>query len=300
MDYKKIIRSRKIRVKILNLLDFIPDKLMIKIQYRIKTGRKLNLKNPKRYTEKIQWYKVNHRDPLMAQCVDKYEVRDYVRKCGLENILNECYGVYECIDDIDLEKLPNSFVAKDTLGGGGNSVIIVHDKEKIDKQKFFKEMQGWLDFPYSKKNAGREWVYDGRKHRIIIEKYIDSDKDTGGLIDYKFLCFNGKPELIFVMADRVNGKEAGCGLYDVDFRRLPYTESDEPPLSREIEKPSNYEEMKAIAEKLSKNFLCARIDLYNEKNKILFGEITFYDGSGYMCFDPDTFDFELGNKFILE
>ena len=98
MDYKKLIKNRDTRTAILQILDFVPDDIMLRIQYRIKTGRKLNLKNPKRYTEKIQWYKLCYRDPLMAQCVDKYEVRHYVESCGLKNILNECYGVYSSVD----------------------------------------------------------------------------------------------------------------------------------------------------------------------------------------------------------
>ena len=131
-DYKKLIKSRALRVKLLHLLDWVPDAVMLRIQYFIKTGRILHLKNPKRYTEKLQWYKLYYRDPLMAQCVDKYEVRKYVEKCGLGHILNECYGVFDRADDVNFDKLPNSFVLKDTLGSGGNDVIIVKDKSQTD------------------------------------------------------------------------------------------------------------------------------------------------------------------------
>lgn len=110
-------------------MSFVPDKWMVSLQYKIKTGRKLNLKNPQRFTEKLQWYKIFYRDPMMKQCVDKYEVRKYVEKCGLASILNECYGVYNSPDEIDFFNMPNSFVLKDTLGGGGNSVILVPDKK---------------------------------------------------------------------------------------------------------------------------------------------------------------------------
>ena len=127
MDYKKIIKSRKVREQILRLLRFVPDKTMVKIQYRIKTGRKLNLKNPQRYTEKLQWYKLYYKNPLMIKCVDKYDVREYVKSLGLEEILNECYGVFDKVEDIDFDKLPNQFVMKDTLGGGGDRVIICKD-----------------------------------------------------------------------------------------------------------------------------------------------------------------------------
>lgn len=301
MNYKRIIKSRTVRLKILKLLRFIPDKTMLKIQYRIKTGRKLNLNNPKRYTEKLQWYKVNYRNPLMVTCVDKFEVREYINSIGLSEILIKCFGVYESVEEINWNGLPNSFVLKDTLGGGGNSVIIVKDKSKEDFDKIKIQLQKWLREDYQHKTGGREWpYYSGKKHRIIIEEYIDSNKENGGLIDYKFLCFNGKAELIYVLADRVIGQEAGCGFYDIDFNRLPYTEDDEPPLKREIKKPNNFEELKKIAEKISKEFPCARIDLYDEEDKIIFGEITFFDGSGYMTFTPDQLDFELGEKFKVQ
>ena len=179
MDYKKIIKSRAVRIRIMQALSFVPDKTMLGIQYRIKMGRKLDLKNPKRYTEKLQWYKLYYREPLMAQCVDKYEVRKYVEQCGLGSILNECYGVYETPDEIDFDKLPDQFVLKDTLGGGGNGVIICRDKSTLDIPQTVKTMRNWVK-PVSGKHPGREWVYDQGKNRIVIEKYIPSDPDKGG------------------------------------------------------------------------------------------------------------------------
>ena len=154
MDYKKLIKNRDTRTAILQILDFVPDDIMLRIQYRIKTGRKLNLKNPKRYTEKIQWYKLCYRDPLMAQCVDKYEVRHYVESCGLKNILNECYGVYSSVEEIDFDALPNQFVLKDTLGSGGNSVILVEDKGKSDIDQIRRQLSKWLSKPINRKKSG--------------------------------------------------------------------------------------------------------------------------------------------------
>ena len=167
--------SRSLRCKILYFLSFIPDIQMVKLQYRMKTGEVLNLKNPKRFTEKLQFYKLFYRDLVMKQCVDKYDVREYIERQGLENILNDCFGVFDSPDDIDFSKLPNKFVIKDTLGGGGNSVVIIKDKSKIDMPRLMKQMQAWANEPSDKKHPGREWVYDGRKHRIIIEKFIEAD-----------------------------------------------------------------------------------------------------------------------------
>lgn len=298
MNYKKIIKSRKLRIKILNMLNFIPDKLMLKIQYRIKMGRKLNLKNPQRYTEKLQLYKLNYKNPIMKKCVDKYEVRKYVEERGCSETLNELLGIYNSSDEINFESLPNSFVIKDTLGGGGNSVILVSDKSKLDIERVRMQMNSWVD-KVPKKSPGREWVYDNQKHRIIIEKFIESNIENGGLIDYKFFCFNGRVEYVYGIADRKVGQKAGLGIFDKEFNLLPYYRIDEDKLNRKLEKPINYEKMLNYAEILSNEFPHTRIDLYNQNGKIIFGEITFFDGSGYMKFEPDEFDFKLGEKFDL-
>lgn len=298
MDYKKIIKSRAVRINIMKALSFVPDKTMLEIQYWIKMGRKLNLKNPQRYTEKLQWYKLYYRDPLMAQCVDKYEVRKYVESCGLGDTLNECIGVYNSPDEIDFDTLPNQFVLKDTLGGGGNGVIICKDKSTLDIPRVIDTMRDWVK-PASGKHPGREWVYDCGKNRIVAERYIPSDPEKGGLIDYKFFYFNGKLAYVYGIADRKLGQRSGFGIFSPDFELLPYTRLDEKPLERTLEKPANYEQLKAVAAKLAAPFPHARIDLYDQDGKILFGEITFFDGSGYMKFDPDEFDFMMGSKFEL-
>ena len=300
INYKKIIRSRKMRLSILRFLRFVPDSWMIRIQYRMKTGRKLDLQNPKRFTEKLQWYKLYYRNDLMPQCVDKFDVREYVKRCGLESILNVCYGVFDTPDEIDFSALPDQFVLKDTLGSGGNSVIICRDKSQLDIPAATEQMSGWIKTNHRIRSGGREWpYYSGKPHRIIAEKYIDSDPAEGGLIDYKFICFCGKAEYLYVVADRSLGNGAGFGIYDASYQNLNYFRTDERPLTREIPKPAEYERMLEIAERLSAPFPHARIDLYDQNGIILFGEITFFDGSGYMMFEPDEFDFILGEHFSL-
>lgn len=272
---------------------------MLKLQYRIKTGRKLNLKNPKRYTEKLQWYKLYYRDQDMVRCADKYDVRSYIEELGLSHILNECYGVYDTAEEIDFDKLPNQFVLKDTLGGGGNSVLIVRDKATMDIELVKTQLRKWVNEPHRAKSGGREWpYYSGKKHRIIVERYIESDENAGGLIDYKFFCFYGKVAFLYGIADRIFGQGSGLGIFDKDFCRLPYQVKNKP-LTRKIKKPDHYDDMLVCAKRLSEKFPHARVDLYNLAGKVIFGEITFYDASGYTIFDPDEFDFELGDKFIL-
>lgn len=299
MNYKKLIKSRDIRIKILQFLSFIPDRWMLRIQYMIKTGRSLNLSNPKRYTEKLQWYKLYYRDPLMAQCADKYDVRKYVEQVGLAKYLNTVYGVYNSTKEIEFETLPRSFVLKDTLGGGGNSVILVKDKNSISWSEICAQMEKWVNQPDNAKTPGREWVYEGRKHRIIIEELLESD-ETGDLPDYKFFCFHGKPEFLYMMSDYTQHHSKGrLGFLTTDFKLLPVQRADFLPMQEQPEKPLNYTEMLDAAKVLSAPFPHVRVDMYNINGKIIFGELTFFNASGYVQFTPDTFDYKMGEKFHI-
>lgn len=288
------------RIKILQFLKFIPDKAMVKLQYKIKTGRKLNLKNPTRFTEKLQWYKLYYRNDLMIRCVDKYDVRKYVEDKGLERILIPCYGVYNKFEEINIKELPDKFVMKDTLGGGGVSVIIIENKNETDIEQLKGKATQWVETPANYIDDGREWpYYSGKRHRIIIEKLIDSNIDRGGLIDYKFFCFNGEVKFLYVLADRVLGNDVALGIFDRHFQQLPVYRTDERKLSKTLIKPEKFDEMIDVAEILSKNFPHARVDLFFEDNQIYFGEITFFDGSGYMKYEPDDFDEQIGTSFEL-
>lgn len=293
-----MFKSRKFRFAILNTLRFVSDEAMVRLQYFLKTGRKLHLKHPKRYTEKLQWYKLFYCNPLMKICADKFEVRNYVKSKGLENILIKNYGVYDSVNDINMSVIPSKFVIKNTTGAGGNNIIIVKDKTKFDFDKHLPIFKNWLS-PIKEHSGGREWVYEGIQPRIIIDEYIDSAESEGGLIDYKFFCFNGNVEFVYGIADRKLGYKASLGIFTKDFVQLPYYREDELHLCKTLEKPKNYDEMIKIAKLLSSDFPHARIDLYNQNGRIYFGEITFFDGSGYMIFEPDEFDFIMGEKFTF-
>lgn len=297
MNYKKIITSRQLRTRILSWLSWIPDSIMVQLQYRIHTGRKLNLKNPQRFTEKLQIYKLKYRNPIMLQCTDKYTVRDYVAKKGLSNILIPLIGVYNSIKEINFEMLPNQFVAKTSDGGGGNQVFICRDKNLITEQKFIDILNGWLSQPKPKKQVGREWAYENSQpRRIIIEEFI-TDGINNEVPDYKFFCFSGKIGFVYGISDRQCGQSAKIGIYNRDFCKIDVYRTDERPQELPLPKPVNYDLMIKIAEQLSSDFPEVRVDLYNINGQIYFGELTFYDGSGYMGFEPDSFDFEAGSYF---
>lgn len=299
MEYKKLLKNRNTRLKLLRLFDWVPDEMMLKLQYYIKMGRRLNLDNPKRFSEKLQWYKLYYKDDIMAICADKYDVRGFVRERGYENILIDCLGVYESVDSLQFESFPNEFVLKDTLGSGGDSVIIVNKKLGFNEIAIKQKCQEWLDNGLVKVDPGREWVYCQQKHRIIVEKKLEKDRSCNDLLDYKFFCFNGKCRFIYVIGERTLGNGAGLAVLTNDFEKLDVLRTDERKLNMNIVKPENYEEMLRIAESLSMGFPEVRVDLYNTNGKIYFGEMTFYDGSGYMKYDPDEFDFTAGDYFIL-
>lgn len=293
-DYKKIIPSQELRLKILSLTEFIPDKIMIKWQYRIKTGRKLNLNDPKRFTEKLQWYKLYYREPLMTKCADKFGVREYVSLKGFEEILVPLYGVYKQVEEIDFSKLPDKFVLKTTNGSRTN--LLCEDKSKLNTEKTKTTLTNWLTHRTSK--AGREWPYYNIDNKIICEKYLEKDQDND-LVDYKFVCFNGKVECVFINAERFTDDILKFGIYSRDFQQLPYTRKGLRNTDDKIKKPQNYEKMVKIAETLSEDFPHVRVDLYNIDGEIYFGEMTFFHGSGYIEFEPDEFDYILGSKFSI-
>lgn len=294
MDYKRLIPNQELRLKILGLTDFIPDKTMVMLQYWIKTGRKLNLKKPKRFTEKLQWYKLYHRDPLMTKCADKYGVREYVTSKGYEDILVPLYNVYDSVEEIDFKKLPNKFVLKTTNGSHTN--LFCEDKSKLDVEKTRNLLHDWLTKRTSK--AGREWPYYGISPRIICEKYLDKDKNND-LVDYKFICFNGQVSCLFVNAERFSDDVMKFGIYSRGFQHMPYKRKGLSDTDSSVKKPINYDKMLEIAEALSKDFPHVRVDLYNIDGQIYFGEMTFFHGSGYIDFEPDEFDYILGEQFEL-
>ena len=296
MNYKKLFKTRGSRSKMLDRLRFVPDGTMLRMQYRIKLNRGLHLRKPKRFTEKLQWYKINYRDPVMRTCVDKYTVREHVKSKGLGDTLVKLYGHYDSINDVDFDALPNSFILKTTHGGGGLSVSICQDKSNYDIARI-KRSFAFFNSAVESRGGGREWAYYGLKKSIVIEELLVNEQNPkAGINDYKILCYSGKPEYIIVDVDRYIGHKRN--FYDTEWNDLHIT-SDCPAIDREIEKPENLGEMLRIASILSADFPFVRVDLYDVGGKIYFGELTFYPWSGYVQFTPDEADFRFGKDFEL-
>lgn len=288
---KKVIsNNRKLLYKILEPLK---DELVIKLQYKAALGRKLDLSNPSRFTEKIQWYKLNYRTPLMTNCSDKYEVRNYLTGKGYNQYLPILFQVCNKFEEIDFESLPNSFVIKCNKGSGTN--IIVKDKKQMNLNKVSSIVKSWDEV--NTLSFGREWAYKNIIQKIVIEELlVNNDSPESGLNDYKILCFNGKPHYAWVDINRHNGHKRN--FYDLEWSKLNVI-SDHPNSEQSIEKPYGFEKMIEISREVSKEFPFVRVDFYSINSKIYIGELTFYPWSGTVQFTPDKFDYDLGELFIL-
>lgn len=271
---------------------YLPDDIYLKLLYRCFYNKKLNLRNPQTFNEKLQWLKLYDRNPMYTKLVDKYEVKKYVSSLIGEDYIIKTLGVWDSFNDIDFKKLPDKFVIKCTHDSGG--VVVVKDKNKMDINAVKLKLEKCL-----KKNffyMGREWPYKNVTPRIIVEELIE-DNTHKELKDYKLMCFNGKVECSFVCSDRFSG-DLRVTFFDREWRKMPF-ERHYPKADYNIDKPVKYEEMIKIAEILSHNIPFVRMDFYEVEGKIYFGEFTFYPGSGFEEFTPEEWDYKLGNLIKL-
>jgi hypothetical protein len=269
-----------------------PDKLYLKLQYFCIFNKKLDLKNPKSYNEKLQWLKLYDRKPEYSKMVDKYEVKKYVEsKIGKEYII-PTLGVWEKFDDIDFDDLPDQFVLKCTHDSG--SIIICPDKSKFDyvvaKKKLSKNL---MKNPYL---PGREWVYKDIKPRIIAEQFM-VDKISDDLKDYKLFCFNGIVKLIQVDFNRHTNHKRNLYSSNWDFINKQIEYPNDP--NHQILKPKMLNRMLELASIISRSIPHVRTDFYYINETIYFGELTFYHGSGQEKFKPESLNVELGKCLIL-
>ena len=291
MDYKKIFKNREFRLKLISLLRFIPDEPYLKMVYRIKAGNKLNLKNPVTFCEKQNWLKIHDKHPEYAKLADKVAVHDYIKEKIGEEYCFPILGVWDHYDDIDFSKLPDEFVLKCNHDSG--SVKVIHDKNSINHAEMKQFYEGRLKInPFY---IGREYPYKMIQPKIYAEKYM-TPQGAKDIEDYKFFCFNGKPEILFVATER--SSDCKFDFYDMDFQHLNI-ENIHPQSGKEIPKPECFEEMKQIAAKLSEGMKFVRIDLYEISGKVYFGEFTFYHGGGFWPMKPDEWEKKLGDLIEL-
>jgi hypothetical protein len=275
-------------------LNWLSDKTYLKVMYKVNVGQKLNFKKPKTFNEKLQWLKIYHRQPEYTKMVDKYEVKQYVaEQIGLEYII-PTHGVWDSFDEIDFDMLPNQFVLKCTHDSGG--LVICRDKNSFDIDAARKKINRSLGRNYF--YNGREWPYKNIKPRIIAEKYMEDYSGTE-LMDYKFYCFNGKPEFLYLSHGLENHETASISFLTLDWKRASFERSDYLPFKKIPSRPLNFEKMKLIAEQLSKSHPFLRVDLYEINGQLYFSELTFFPCSGHLPFKPIEYDMEIGKLLKL-
>lgn len=278
------------------LYNLMPDKMALDLCFYNRFGRRVNWKNPTTFNEKLQWLKLYNRNPLYTTLVDKYAVKEWVaNKIGEEYII-PTYGVWDSFDQICFNNLPNQFVLKTTHAGGSSGVVICRDKNSFD----FADAKARLTASLKSNTylIGREWPYKDVQRRIIAEKYLASDSIANDLLDYKFMCFNGKVKCCFVCTGRFAEDGLKVTFYDNDWQIMPF-ERSHPREFTPIQKPASYERMKVAAEKLSEELPFARIDFYEINNQPHFGEITLYPGGGNEAFQPEDWDEKFGKMLKL-
>lgn len=271
---------RKLQVLALKTLSY---EQMTKIYYFIFFKRKINLRNPRYFNEKIHWLKLHYypKNEEIIKATDKFEVRNFLAKKGFGHYLNELYGVWDSWDEVNWDKLPKKFALKCTHGARYN--FIISNKDDYDKNEVGKQVKKWLREDFSLFNAEKHYSFI--KPRIICEKFL-----SGNMVDYKFFCFNGKPQFFYIASGFGHGDNEKMSFFNIDgtkadFNRPYYQEIPD----NEIIIPENLNEMIELSKKLSKDFPFVRVDLFSLNGKIYFSELTFTPSGGLVKFEPRTY-----------
>lgn len=291
VKYLKRPQSLVLRLSEKRLI-FLPDKLYQNMRFKEILGQKLNLKNPRSFNEKLQWLKLYDRNPLYTELVDKYEVKKYIaKKIGKEYIV-PTLGVYKKFDDIDFDSLPNQFVIKCTHDSG--SFVLVKSKKDLDIASVRKKINKCLKRNYY--YSGREWPYKNVEPRIIIEPYLGEN-----INDYKVQCINGEVDNIMICDGRFSKRGVRYYYFDADWNYLAYSHYDDIDKDTfSYPKPEMMDKVIELSKKIGKDFNQIRVDWYIVKNRIYFGELTFYTNSGFDDTITYEADIELGKKLSLK
>lgn len=272
---------------------WLPDKIYIKLMFRFKMGYKLDLRNPKTFSEKLQWLKLYNRKPEYTMMVDKYAVKDYVASIIGEKYIIPTLGVWDKPEDIEWDRLPNQFVLKTTHGGGSSGVVICKNKDAFNKDKAIRRLNKSMKQDIYREL--KEWPYKNVKRRIIAEKFISDENNE--LNDYKIFNFDGEPRMIEVDYDRFKGHLRN--LYTTDWERIDAVLKYPSDHEREFSKPEVLEELKELCRKVSVGIPHVRSDFFIVDNRIYFGELTFFHGSGYEKTIPEKFNKTIGDWLVL-
>lgn len=296
---KAITNPKKVLLFVLGKEAFarlFSDKLYLKIKYRLIAGKKLNLKTPQTFNEKLQWLKLYDRKPEYTKMVDKYEVREYIADTIGEEYLIPLIGVWDSPDDINFDSLPNRFAMKCNHNSGLGTVIC-KEKTKLDIEKTKKGLKKGIKQKYF--YHGREWPYKNVKPKIIAEKFIEEDyvQTSESLVVYKVFCFNSEPKIIQVIQNDKRPNES-IDYFDENWNLLELKQNF-PNSEHHIEKNEYLQEILELSHKLSEGKPFLRVDWYITKKGPLFSEFTFYSDCGFAVFTPEEWDNKLGDLIKL-
>ena len=289
-DFAKLIIAKR-RVHLQKKKNRIDDYRFICKEFQHRTGRELNLRDPKRFTEKLQWLKLFYRNDLMPLCADKSRVVEYLSSKGYEDLLVESYGCWDNVESIPIDELPERFIIKATHGSSMH--LVVRDKRQVNWTLWKKIMRVWLDTNIA--IDGREWPYRHVKPQLRAEKLLMHDEKLGGT-DYKFFCFHGQPA--FVQVDSELLSNHSIDFFDKEWNHLDL-KCQFKNCATAPQKPACFLEMIRIAKELAKPFPHVRVDFLLCGKELYLSELTFFDGSGFYNFHPDGYDFVFGEKLIL-
>lgn len=287
-NYRKLIQINQ------GKYDHLSDEDFIKLKFKVITNRELNLKNPITFNEKLQWLKLHDHKDIYTTMVDKYEAKKYVASIIGEKYIIPTLGIYNSFNEINFNELPNQFVIKCTHDSGG--LVICRDKTKLDIAAAKEKINNCLQKNYYL--TSREWPYKNVKPRIIIEKYME-DKKNESMRDYKFFCFNGKPEIMYLSEGLENHHTAGISFFDMDFKPTDCKRKDYRLLTYAPTKPKNWEKMIELSAALSKEIPHIRVDWYEINGCLFFGELTFFTCGGIIPFEDEKWNKKLGDLIDL-
>lgn len=267
---------------------------ILKEIYFERTGNRLHLDNPSRFTEKVQWSKLYENSKIKTHLADKFLVREWIKRKIGEDTLIPLLGVWDRAEDIDISRLPEKFVLKCNHGSHMN--IVIQDKNNVDWNEIRHRLNKWMKEDYGVLDFETHYIDIPKK--IIAEKYM-KDSKSKELLDYKFYCFNGKPYYCQVITDR--SSHESIDFFDMNWVHQPFTGLAKCNNSDfEVKQPKTFEKMKEYAGKLSEQFSFVRVDFYEINGELYFGEMTFTPNSGFGHFNPDRWDYILGELWNIK
>ncbi|MBQ2818874.1 MAG: glycosyl transferase [Clostridia bacterium] len=277
------------------MLDWMSDEAHFKLFYREYMGKRLKLDPPRSFNEKIVWLSLHDRRPEYTIMVDKHKAKEYVGNIiGHEHII-PTLAVYDSVNDIDFDALPDQFVLKTNHDSQG--LVICRDKAKLDRKTAIEKLNNAIQRDFYK--STREWPYKDVERKIIAEKYMDDG--SGGLRDYKIFCFNNEPKFLYISEGLEDHSTAKMGFFTFDGEQLPFYRADYNRFEQAPPMPEGLEEMIAISDKLAKkiNRPFVRLDFYSVKGTIYFGEITLCPACGKNKIEPEEWLYTLGEWITL-